>query len=62
MLCLALLPACSDDPILGPTDGSSDDGGGSYSSINRLSPNVVDSSSSTPAAPSGRDPVNPERF
>ncbi len=49
-----LLPACSDDPILGPDDGKKDDSGGSYSNIKRLAP--ADS-----AAP-GPQTTNPERF
>jgi hypothetical protein len=49
-----LLPACSDDPILGPDEGEPDDSGGSYSNIKRLAP--ADS-----AAPEPRT-TNPERF
>lgn len=48
------LPACSDDPILGPDEGEPDDSGGSYSSINRLAP--TDSAASEPQT------TNPERF
>jgi hypothetical protein len=58
---LLLLPACSDDPILGPDDGEQQ-GGGSYSAIERLAPNApgpdstgIDSTA-LPTAP------NPERF
>jgi hypothetical protein len=47
-----LLPACSDDPVLGPDEGEEGGGGGSYSVIKRLAP--ADS-----ADTSGR---NPERF
>lgn len=49
-----LLPACSDDPILGPDDDGDSDGGGSYSNIKRLAPD--DSSNAAPL------PSNPERF
>ncbi len=48
-----LLPACSDDPILGPDEGEKDDSGGSYSSIKRLAP--ADSSYADQT-------TNPERF
>lgn len=60
---LIALPACSEDPILGPNDGE-DSGGGSYSSINRLAPNATTAESSTSADPStqGSAAVNPERF
>jgi len=51
--CLLVLSACSDDPVLGPTDGETE-GGGSYSVIDRLAP-----SDSADAAPA---PVNPDRF
>ncbi|MFB6230185.1 MAG: hypothetical protein ABEL04_03425 [Salinibacter sp.] len=63
LVILIVLPACSDDPILGPSDGSSD-GNGSYSSINRLAPpsSAVDSSSTSSPAPPNRERVNPERF
>jgi len=49
-----LLPACSDDPILGPDEGEKDDSGGSYSSIKRLAPD-------DPSYPEPR-PSNPKRF
>lgn len=64
LLLFIVLPACSDDPILGPNDGSPDDDGGSYSSINRLAPpaSAVDSSASTGRAAQVRAPTNPERF
>lgn len=41
-----VVSGCSDDPILGPGDGS-DDGGGSYGVINRLAPD--DSTAANPA-------------
>lgn len=64
LLLLVGLSACSDDPILGPNDGSSDNGGGSYSSINRLAPAPPPADSSTSANGNVRDSVdvNPERF
>lgn len=49
-----LLPACSDDPILGPPDDGEDGGGGSYSNIKRLAP--PGSSQTEPKT------SNPERF
>lgn len=52
LLLLIVLPACSNDPILGPNEGEKDDSGGSYSAIERLAP------SDTSRAPSS----NPERF
>lgn len=59
LLLLFILPACSDDPILGPSDGESE-GGGSYSVIKRLAqPDTAAESDSIKAAPS---PTNPERF
>lgn len=51
---LLLLPACSDDPILGPPDDGDDGDGGSYSNIKRLAP-----AGSTQAEPKT---WNPERF
>jgi hypothetical protein len=42
---------CSDDPILGPDDGSSDYGGGSYGVIKRLAPEDTTDT-----------PVNPKQF
>lgn len=64
LLLLVVLPACSDDPILGPNDGSSDNGGGSYSSISRLAPSPPPTDSTPSADPGLRDStdVNPERF
>lgn len=56
--CLVLLSACSDDPILGPSDGESEEGG-SYSVIERLAEPDTATVDSTEAAPV---PVNPERF
>lgn len=61
-LTLLLLPACSDDPILGPDEGNRpDDGGGSYSIIDRLAPpdTAADSTKALPIAPPD---TNPERF
>lgn len=59
LLLLFVLPACSDDPILGPSDGESE-GGGSYSVINRLAqPDTAAESDSIEAA---RSRTNPERF
>ncbi|MCS3650817.1 hypothetical protein GGQ08_002111 [Salinibacter ruber] len=52
LLLLIVLPACSNDPILGPNEGEKDDSGGSYSAIERLAP------SDTSRAPSS----NPDRF
>lgn len=52
LLLLIVLPACSNDPILGPNEGEKDDSGGSYSAIERLAP------SDTSRVPSS----NPERF
>lgn len=63
LMLVILLPACSDDPILGPNDGE-DSGGGSYSNIQRLSPSSPPADStaggnpSSPGLPNG----NPERF
>jgi len=56
--CVLILSACSDDPILGPSDGETE-GGGSYSVIERLAPPDTVASDSTDAAPSL---TNPERF
>lgn len=57
--CLLVLSACSDDPVLGPTDGETE-GGGSYSVIDRLAqPDTTAATDSTDATPA---PVNPERF
>lgn len=62
LLVLVVLPACSDDPILGPSDGT-EESGGSYSNINRLAP-PPDADSTQPRPPSEKDSVtaNPERF
>jgi len=61
---LLILPACSDDPILGPDEGDSSDDGGSYSSIHRLSPPspTADSTASATAPALTFTDVNPERF
>jgi len=58
------LPACSDDPILGPNDGEESGGGGSYSSLKRLSPpsTAADSTAPTTASAFPFGEVNPERF
>jgi hypothetical protein len=53
-----LISACSDDPILGPSDGESE-GGGSYSVIEKLSRTGDGEPDSTQATPA---PQNPERF
>jgi hypothetical protein len=62
VLLLVVLPACSDDPVLGPSDGS-EESGGSYSSINSLAPPSA-ADSTQQRSPSGKDSaaVNPERF
>ena len=64
LLLIVLLPACSDDPILGPNEGEDSDDGGSYSSIQRLSPPspTADSTAPTTALTLDRTDVNPERF
>lgn len=61
-LLLVVLPACSDDPVLGPSDGS-EESGGSYSNINRLAPPAAADSSQPRSSPE-QDSVanNPERF
>ena len=56
--CLLLLSACSDDPILGPSDGETD-GGGSYSVIERLAPQDT---TATPDSIEASSQTNPERF
>lgn len=57
--CLVLLSACSDDPILGPSDGESE-GGGSYSAIEQLAhPDTTATSDSIEEVPGS---TNPERF
>ena len=54
-----LISACSDDPVLGPSDGEPD-GGGSYSVIEKLAqPGAAAEADSTEASPA---PKNPERF
>mgnify|MGYP000114244545 FL=1 len=62
LLLLIVLPACSDDPILGPSDGTPQEGG-SYSALDRLSPpaTAVDSSQS-PAPRTDSTTTNPARF
>ncbi|WP_103028664.1 hypothetical protein [Salinibacter altiplanensis] len=64
LLSLMLLPACSDDPILGPNEGEPSDDGGSYSSIQRLSPPspTADSTTSPSALTFDLADANPERF
>lgn len=55
---ILLVSACSDDPILGPDDNlPEDDGGGSYSTIERLAPK--DTATASPSPPPSD---NPERF
>jgi hypothetical protein len=65
LVLVLLLPACSDDPILGPSDGAPREGG-SYSSLNRLAPpaGTVDTSASPPGVVAQRmlPSHNPERF
>lgn len=56
--CVLILSACSDDPILGPSDGESEEGG-SYSAIERLAQPDTAAADSTESVPS---PTNPERF
>jgi len=62
LLLLILLPACSDDPILGPSDGTPKEGG-SYSALDRLSPptTAVDSSESSSSSTDSTT-TNPARF
>jgi hypothetical protein len=64
LLLLIFLPACSDDPILGPNEGEPSDDGGSYSSIHRLSPPSPTADSTAPTTASALDltDANPERF
>jgi hypothetical protein len=53
-----LISACSDDPVLGPSDGESE-GGGSYSVIEKLArPNAAEPDSTDASS----TPPNPERF
>lgn len=54
-----LVSACSDDPILGPSDGESE-GGGSYSVIEKLA--QPDTTARTDSADTSAAPMNPERF
>jgi hypothetical protein len=65
LILVLLLPACSDDPILGPSDGAPREGG-SYSTLNRLAPpaGAIDTSASAPGAVAQRmrSSYNPERF
>ncbi|WP_263785212.1 hypothetical protein [Salinibacter grassmerensis] len=62
LLLLVTLPACSDDPVLGPSDGTPEEGG-SYSALDRLSPpaTAVDSSQSSSARTDSAT-TNPARF
>ena len=62
LLLLIVLPACSDDPILGPSDGTPQEGG-SYSALDRLSPPATAVDSSQSSSPK-TDPTttNPARF
>ncbi len=62
VLVLVMLPGCSDDPVLGPSDGT-EESGGSYSNINRLAPPPA-ADSAQQGSPSAQDSaaVNPERF
>ena len=63
LVLLTLLPGCSDDPILGPSDGTSS-GGGSYSALHRLAPpaNAVDSTQGPSSSRRDSTTANPERF
>lgn len=65
LLLLFLLPACSDDPVLGPSDGTPSEGG-SYSALDRLAPPARAADSSANASGSSANPsslpTNPERF
>ena len=57
--CFLVLSGCSDDPILGPSDGETE-GGGSYSAIDRLAkPDPAAEADSIEVVPSSE---NPERF
>lgn len=62
---ILLLPACSDDPVLGPDDGESEEGG-SYSVIKRLAPADTTAPGDTSATGDSLLPAppanNPERF
>lgn len=59
--CVLLLSACSDDPILGPSDGETEEGG-SYSAIERLArPDTAESGSTRDSIDAVRR-RNPERF
>ena len=57
---LMIVIGCSDDPILGPDDGSSS-GGGSYGVIQRLAPADTAQVDST-RGPSADQSPNPETF
>lgn len=62
LLLLIILPACSDDPVLGPSDGTPEEGG-SYSALDRLSPptTAVDSGQSSSSRTDSAK-TNPARF
>lgn len=53
-----LISACSDDPVLGPSDGEPD-GGGSYSVIEKLAQPDTAAPTSTDTSAASK---NPERF
>jgi len=53
-----LVSACSDDPVLGPSDGEPD-GGGSYSVIEKLAQPDTAAPTSTDTSAASK---NPERF
>ena len=61
LLLLIVLPACSDDPILGPSDGTPEEGG-SYSALDRLSPPAAVDSSQSSASRTENTTTNPARF
>ncbi|MFO8098336.1 MAG: hypothetical protein R6T83_01800 [Salinibacter sp.] len=60
LVIFVLASACSDDPILGPTE-SPDDGGGSYSAIERLAP-PTDSGAVQSDTTRAKEEPNPARF
>ncbi|MCS3749558.1 hypothetical protein GGQ19_000709 [Salinibacter ruber] len=61
LLLLVVLPACSDDPILGPSDGAPEEGG-SYSTLDRLSPPATAVDSSQSSSKTDSTTTNPARF
>ena len=61
LLLLVVLPACSDDPILGPSDGAPEEGG-SYSALDRLSPPATAVDSTQSSSKTNSTTTNPARF